>query len=143
MTRNVREFESGQPVTLGARVARLIYFVSLLLLLVGIFLEVFLAGEIMLVNASAINQHHQLGDVLALVPILILVTAFLSRFSRRLLIWSSVPAVLFSLQYIFLYGVDNLRLPLDLKALHAVNALVMFWVAQYLARIAWKIVRTR
>ena len=36
MTRNVREFESGQPVTLGARVARLVYFVSLLLLLVGI-----------------------------------------------------------------------------------------------------------
>jgi hypothetical protein len=143
VTRNVREYESGQPVTVAARIARLVYFISLLLLIVGIFLEVFFAGEIMLVNASAIVQHHQLGDLLALVPILILVTAFLSRLSRRMLIWSLVPAVLMSLQYIFLYGIDNLALPLDLKALHAVNALVMFWVAQYLARIAWKIVRAQ
>jgi hypothetical protein len=54
---------------------------------------------------------------------------------------SGLPAVLMALQYIFLYGIDNVGLPLDLKALHAVNALVMFWVAQYLARMVWKLMR--
>jgi hypothetical protein len=141
MSRNAREFASDQPVALVMRIARFGYFVSLLLLIAGIFLEVFFAGEIMLVNASALIQHRQLGELLSLVPIVILVTAFLSRFPRHLLIWSLVPAVLMSLQYIFLYGIDNFSLPLDLKALHAVNALVMFWVAQYLARIAWKLLR--
>ena len=136
-----REYESGEPVMPLVRLARLAYLVSILLLLLGIIAELFFAGEIMLVSASAIIQHRELGGWLSLVPIVILVTAFLSRLSRRMLIWSGVPAVLYSLQYIFLYGVDNLGLPLDLKALHAVNALVMFWVAQYLARIAWKLLR--
>ncbi|MEO8606268.1 MAG: DUF6220 domain-containing protein [Chloroflexota bacterium] len=143
MTRNVHEFESGQPVTILMRLARLVYLVSILLLIAGIFVEVFFAGESMLVNASAVIQHQQLGKLLSLVPILILVTAFLSRSPRRLLWWSGAPAVLMSLQYIFLYGIEGLTLPLELKALHAVNALVIFWVAQYLARSAWKLLRAR
>lgn len=143
MTRNVREFESNQPVTVSVRLARVAYFVSILLLIVGIFLEVFFAGEIMLVNASTLIQHRDFGQVLGLVPILIFVSALGARLPQRLLILSGLPAVLYAMQYIFLYGLGGLGLPLDLKALHAVNALVMFWVAQYLARIAWKIVRAR
>ena len=55
MSRNIREYESGQPVTILVRLARLGYFLSLLLLIVGIFVEVFFAGEIMMVNASAVG----------------------------------------------------------------------------------------
>lgn len=134
-------FKSGQSAPIGVRVARLVYFVSLLLLIMGIFLEVFFAGEVLLVSASALIPHRELGQMLGLVPILIFVTAFAARLPQRLLILSGLPAVLFALQYIFLYGIDNVGLPLDLKALHAVNALVMFWVAQYLAQAAWKLLR--
>jgi uncharacterized protein DUF6220 len=141
MTRSARDSKAKQPVTVLVRLARFGYFASLVLLIAGIFLEVFFAGEIMLVNASTLIQHRDLGQVLGLVPILIFVTALGARLPQRLLILSGLPAVLYAMQYIFLYGMGGLGLPLDLKALHAVNALVMFWVAQYLARIAWKLLR--
>lgn len=133
--------QAGQSITLGVRIARLVYLASLIVLIVGIFVEVFLAGEIMLVSAHALIQHRQLGELLSIVPVVTLVAAFFARFPGRLFLMSGLPAVLMALQYIFLYGIDNVGLPLDLKALHAVNALVMFWVAQYLARTAWKLLR--
>jgi hypothetical protein len=60
---------------------------------------------------------------------------------RRLLALSALPLVLFSLQYMFLYAVGNIGLPPAFRALHAVNALVMFWVAQYLAKSVWRLLR--
>jgi hypothetical protein len=116
-----RSSETQTPVTFPIWAARLGYLASLLLLMAGIVAEVYFIGAMLLVNASAVIQHQQLGQLLAVVPVVILVTAFLSRLPRRLLILSGLPNAL--------------------RALHAVNALVMFGVVEYLAKAAWKLLR--
>jgi hypothetical protein len=40
-----------------------------------------------------------------------------------------------------LYALVGMGLPTAFRALHAVNALVLFWIAQYLAKSAWRLLR--
>jgi hypothetical protein len=66
--------------------------------------------------------------------------AFTGRFPHQIRWLTIVVFVLYGMQYNFrqlgaLFGVPQLA------ALHAVNAVVLFWCATTLARQAWRIVR--
>jgi hypothetical protein len=130
-----------QPLSVLVRVARLGYFLSNVLFIAGIALQVFFAGATLLVNGSYLIQHRQFGEMLAAFPVIILVTAQVARLPRRLRLLSTLPLVLFILQYMFLYAVAGMGLPSSFRALHAVNALGLFWITQYLAKSAWRLLR--
>ena len=127
--------------TLLVRLARLAYFLGTVLFSSGIALQVFFAGATLLVNNSYLIQHRQFGEMLTAFPVVILVTALVGRLPRQLTLLSILPLVFFSLQYMFLYAIGSMGLPSRFRALHAVNALVLFWITQYLAKSGWRLLR--
>lgn len=123
------------------RGARLAYLVSTALFAGGVILQVFFAGATLLADASYLIQHRSFAHLLEPVTLAIPIIGLFARLPRRLLLLSWLPLVLFALQYVFLYAVPSAGLPTALRALHAVNALLIFWVALHLTNAAWGLVR--
>ncbi len=123
------------------QLARYAYLLSVVLFIGGIVLQVFFAGAALLVDPSYLIQHRSFAHALHLVTYVIPIIALLARLPLRLFLLSWLPLVLIMLQYVFVHAVPGLGLPMSLRALHAVNALVMFWVMLYLAGSTWRLVR--
>jgi hypothetical protein len=124
---------SIKPVSAFVRGARWVYFACVCVLVVGVVAQVFLAGASLLVGATYLGTHIMVGHMLGLITYVIPIVGLFGRLPRRYHVFNVLVFGLYALQYIFVEAV-----PLDsgmvvLRALHAVNALVIFWFGVFLA----------
>lgn len=115
---------------------RAAYVLVAALFIGAIALQVFFAGASVLVHPRYLGLHTTFGHVLQFFPIGLMVLSLGGRFPWRLLGLTALTFVLFALQYVFLWVVPAWGLP-ALRALHAVNALTLFWITLYLAQSVW------
>jgi hypothetical protein len=112
-------------------VARYAYVGLVWLFLVGVVIQVFLAGlGLFSSDPRDIALHVNLGWVLHLWPILILIAAAFGRVGRPTLLWVGALVATVLVQP-FLPGLAPTSALL--AALHLVNALLIFWIAVKLA----------
>jgi hypothetical protein len=130
-----------QSVSLFTKGARKIYALGATLFAASIVLQVFFAGLGVLVSAQYWGMHAAFGFIVGLFPLVLLPIGMIARLPWRLVALTALAFVLFVLQFVFLWVAPQIGLPL-LRALHAVNALAMFWLALDLSRQAWQAVRT-
>ena len=107
----------------------------------GVVLQVFVAGLALLVDPVRIAEHRAFGHLVLLIPYGMLAAGLLARLPRRLL---GLTALLVALR---LMHTAFVHVPADggasvLRALHPVNALLLFRLGLHLARAAGRVRRT-
>lgn len=134
---SIRQSEAVPGVAGWVRALRAVYLVCAALLTVGVIGQVFFAGAALLVNGRYLEMHRVLAHLIELLAMLTAVAGLLTRLSWRIQTLGLLFLLLMFAQYAFLYAMPALGLP-ALRALHAVNALVMFWVALRLGQRTWQ-----
>lgn len=120
------------------RVARWAYVILAWAFVIGLAVQVFLAGMAMFGGAADFEAHIGLGWLLHLVPLLILAAAALSRAGRRHWTWAlALAAVVFLVPIFVLARVGTPAI----AALHPVSAMVAFWLAVVVARHSLEVIR--
>ncbi len=109
------------------------------LFLACVVIQVFLAGLGVFAGSSNFEVHRNFGYIFGLLTIVMVVIAAIGRLGRRLIGLSALLVVLFTLQSVFIAFRDGLPAA---AALHPVNALAIFYVAQLVARDALQLART-
>lgn len=139
MTDTVDRQEAGRArhVSRFVRVLRVSYVLVAVCFAAAIAVQVFLAGAGVLVHPRYIGVHTRLGHVMHFFPLGLIVLSLAGRLPWRLIGLTTATLLLFALQYIFLWVIPALGVPL-LRALHAVNALALFWMALYLTQQVWR-----
>ena len=113
---------------------RLAFAITASAFLACVVLQVFLAGLGVFAGHSNFTLHRDFGYAFGWLTLILLVLAIVGRLDRWFIGASAVLLVLFALQSIFV----ALRTDLPgAAALHAVNALAIFWVAARLAIRSW------
>lgn len=112
--------------------------VAILFILCVIF-QVFMAGMGILVSGVWLSYHAVFGNLIILIPLLLLPLGLLARLPRSLNWLSGLLAVLALIQPMLLWR-KLFGLPL-LAALHPVNALLLFALTLFLAGRVWSLVR--
>jgi len=119
---------------LARRIARPIHVVVAWLFVIGLLVQVFLAGMGVFDGPSAFVTHRDTGYALTAVPVVLLITAFVGRFGR----WHVFAAVVmfgqFILQSLLVFQRDSVP---AIAALHPVNGFLIVLIASWLARDAW------
>ena len=125
-----------------ARVMRVLFVVFAWLFVLGILVQVFLAGLNIFAPSSSItwNLHINFAHLIEYLPLLMIICALLGRFPRTIWLWSLLLLAQFALQYVFIEVPPRINL-LVLSAFHPVNALVMFWVSIHVAWRASKLLK--
>ena len=123
-----------------ARWARIAYLLCAGLFAACVVVQVFFAGAGALAGSSYWSAHRGFGQAIQWLTVAMLVVGFFGRLPRRMHGQNVILLVLFVLQYIFLWVMPQIGLPV-LRALHAVNALGIFSLAMYLTRQAWQLAR--
>lgn len=135
---SIRQSQGAVPRVAGwVRALRAVYLVCAALLTAGVIGQVFFAGAALLVNGRYLEMHRVLAHLIELLAMLTAVAGLLTRLSWRIQTLGLLFLLLMFAQYAFLYAMPALGLP-ALRALHAVNALVMFWVALRLGQRTWQ-----
>ncbi|HEY3993869.1 MAG TPA: DUF6220 domain-containing protein [Ktedonobacteraceae bacterium] len=117
------------------RVMRILYIVSAWLFALCILIQVFLAGMGVFDSATWFSVHVAFAHNFEYIAVLLLILSLLGRFPRAIPLLSLLLIVQFALQYAFVQLSGQLGV-LFLAAFHPVNAVVMFWVTQHVARRA-------
>jgi hypothetical protein len=128
---------AGKPISSLVRGARLVYYASTVLMLAGVVLQIFFAGATLLVDSSFLEVHRNFAHVLELFAILLPILALLARQPWRITLLSLLPFFLIGTQYVYLFALTGMGLPLWTRGLHAVNAIVIYWLMLRLSRTAW------
>ena len=102
----------------------------------GVALQVYFAGAGILVDPSYFGWHVTFAHLLETLFLVLIIAGLLGRVGRNALGWTGLLFLLYGLQYAFINGFDG-----PLRALHAVNALVMLLVALHLGRRQWRILQ--
>ncbi|MCC6455789.1 MAG: hypothetical protein IT328_12635 [Caldilineaceae bacterium] len=123
------------------RSARGLYYAWTVLFIAGVVLQVFFAGASLLVNSAYLEYHRVFAHILELFAMLLPLLALVARQPWRITLLSLLPFVLIAMQYVFLWALTGMGLPLWTRGLHAVNALVIYWVMLRLSRSAWQLWR--
>lgn len=127
---------SGYPSMLS----RYAFIVLAWLFLACVVVQVFLAGLGVFAGVENFEIHRNFGYIFGWLTILMLVVALVGRLGRTFAGWSGVLLVLFALQSVFV----ALRADLPaVAALHPVNAIAIFWVAQHVARASLSLLPAR
>jgi hypothetical protein len=116
---------TASPSTLVTRSRQVLAFLAGTFL-VGVVLQVFLAGLGLFDDADRWGDHETFGHILGLVTYVLWIPAVLGRGGIRLIGGAVLLFVLYFLQYAFV-GSDEPAV----KALHPVNALALFSVAAW------------
>lgn len=136
---NSTESQIAEPQVSGiVRGARYLYTFVAILLMAGIALQVYFAGAALLVDSGYLETHRMFAHVLELFALVLPVVVIFSRLGWRIGLTSLLPFFLIAMQYVFLWALVGMGLPTWTRGLHAVNALVIFWVALYLTTSAWR-----
>ena len=119
---------------------RRLYFLAAALVGVCVVVQVFFAGAAVLVDPAYWVTHRAFGGAIDGIVFLLMLVGLTTRLPWRLQALGGSLYVLMILQYLFLYLMPRIGAPL-LRALHAVNALVLFSVAVMLAFQIWRHLR--
>jgi hypothetical protein len=113
------------------RAARWAYVILAWAFLLGLLAQVFVAGLGMFAGDENWETHIGLGWTIHLLPLLVLLAAWLSRAGRRHWQWAlALAAVVFVIPIFALFRADT---PV-LAALHPVGAMIAAWLAIVVAR---------
>lgn len=115
-------------------VARTVYVVLTWLFVVGLLVQVFLAGRGVFDNPLLFGTHRDFGYVLSIVPILLLIVGLVAGVGRRLSAFAIVAFLLFLLQSVLVAARDSSP---TIAALHPVNGFLLLLIAIDMAREAW------
>ncbi len=118
--------------------ARYVYLALVWLYLVGILVQVFLAGMGLFGGGRDFEPHIGLGWLLHLVPILLLIAAAVAKVGPRLIWWNVTLLVVQFIQPILALARHDAPV---VAAFHPVLALVIFWLALTIGLMAWQLVR--
>jgi hypothetical protein len=121
------------------KVSQIIYLASSSLFLIGVSIQVFLAGMVVVALEMGWGSHRDLGHGLALPLLVMLITAYLGRLPRKMkwMTW-----LLFGVYVVQADVIIFMRQSLPVvSAFHPVMALVDFALAAFLVYQAWKLVR--
>ncbi len=122
------------------RAARWAYALLACAFVVGLAVQIFLAGMGIFGGTPNFEAHVGLGWLLHLVPLLILAAAALSRGGRRHWGWAlALAAVVFVVPIVVLMRQDAPAI----AALHPVAAAISFWLSIVVARHSLELVRDR
>lgn len=109
------------------------------LIVAAIVTQVFLAGMNVFVRPNWLGTHIQLGHTIGGLIALLVVLGFVGRFPGRIRWLTVVTLALFAIQYNHRRIAGLVNLP-PLAAIHAVNALVLFWCITTVLRWARQVV---
>ena len=118
--------------------ARFVYLAMVWAYVVGILVQVFLAGMGLFGVARDFQPHVELGWILHLVPILLLIIAAVARVGSRLIRWNVALLVVQFIQPILALARHDVP---AVAAFHPVLALIVFWLALTVGLMAWRLVR--
>ena len=121
------------------KISRFVYLAASSLFLIGVTLQVFLAGMVVVALQGGWASHRDLGHTLALPLLIMLVTAYLSRLpcNMKWLTWLIFGVYVIQADVI-IFMRDSMPF---VSAFHPVLALVDFVLAASLVYQAWKLVR--
>jgi putative tricarboxylic transport membrane protein len=104
------------------------------LFVVGVLIQVYIAGMAVFVNPARWNLHASFVHVIEWIPLVMLVLSFPGRLPRELKLLPVGLFVLIIVQYATALGFSDSLV----AAIHPVNALVIFGVAVVTTRRAWR-----
>lgn len=107
------------------------------LLAVAVLIQVFLAGSGLFGEPSGWSTHRMFGMMLSLGPFVLLALGVAARLPGRTLLMTGLLLVLFALQPVLILGPGLSELP-ELKALHVVNAVLIFALTALLGQQVWR-----
>ena len=120
------------------RAARWAYVILAWVFLLGLAAQVFVAGLALFAGGENWETHVNLGWIIHLLPILVLLAAWLSRAGRRHWQWAlALAVVVFVIPLLALFRADTPAL----AALHPVGAMIAAWLAIVVARQSLDVVR--
>ena len=118
--------------------ARYAFLALVWIYLAAIVVQVFLAGIGLFGAGKDFGNHVNLGWILHLVPVPLLLVAWVARVGSRLIWWTVALLVVQGIQPLL----PGLRTDLPLAAaLHPVLAMIIFWLALTIGLQAWRLVR--
>ena len=124
--------EARRPRT-GAPGTRTVFLLLVCIFIGGVVLQVFLAGLGVLVEPARLADHRAAGHLVLLIPYGMLVVGLFARLRRRTLALTVILVLLAIAHDALLYVPAGNQVEF-LRALHPVNALILFWIAVHLAR---------
>jgi uncharacterized protein DUF6220 len=130
---------------LGPKIAwmgRVLYLLGAALFAACVVLQVFFAGAGVLVHPSYWSMHRSFGAIVVPLSFALLPIGIVGWLPWRMHALNLLVIVLFVMQFIFLWVLGKAVGVPALRALHAVNALALFWLTLHLTRSAWRLLRT-
>jgi hypothetical protein len=115
-------------------IARTVYVVLTWLFVIGLLVQVFLAGRGVFDNPLLFGTHRDFGYLLEIVPALLLIVGLVAGVGRRLSAFAIVAFLLFLLQSVLVAARDSSP---TIAALHPVNGFLIVLIAIAMAREAW------
>jgi hypothetical protein len=119
---------------MARRIARSAHLFVAWLLVVGLVVQVFLAGLGVFAGASNFATHRDTGYLLQLLPFLLIIAAVVGRLGRRHIVLALVIFALFFVQSILVAMRDSTP---AIAAVHPVNGFLILYLAIQVARDAW------
>jgi hypothetical protein len=124
----------GSRLSTRVRWARYGYVLFAGLFVVCVLIQVYIAGMAVFIDPANWDLHMTFIHVFELVPIIMLVLAFVGRVPRKLK-WLPVGLfLLIMVQYATAEGFSDSLV----VAIHPVNALVIFWMGMITTRMSWR-----
>jgi hypothetical protein len=119
------------------KISRFVYLVSAWLFVVGVLVQVFLAGMVVVAFQIGWNDHRTLGSVLGLLLVVMIILQYLGGLPKSLkrMTWALFGVYLLQVILISLRGLVPV-----ISAFHPVLALVDFVMGLALGRSAWQLV---
>ncbi len=129
-----------RPVGSIARFARVALWATASAFVICIVLQFSFAGLGALASPRYWALHSTFGNAIAPLALLVPFVALFARLPWRLMLLSALVYVMFAFQFVALYLLPRTGV-IELRALHAVNALVLLWIGLTVARGAWRLWR--
>ncbi len=127
---------SSSSVTLSGfvRGARWAYVGVVGIFLASIVVQVFFAGAGALVGPQWWASHETVGHIIDLIVLAMFIVGLFGRLPWRMHGFNLLVYVLYIMQYVYLWVLPDVTGVPVVRALHAVNALALFWLGLYLLR---------
>ena len=121
------------------KVSRIVYLAASTLFLVGVSLQVFLAGMVVVALRTGWGNHRDLGHALALPLLIMLLTAYLGRLPSKIkwMTWLLLGVYIIQADVIIFMRASYPYV----SAFHPVLALVDFGLGAFLVYQVWKLVQ--
>jgi hypothetical protein len=116
------------------QIARTLHLAVAWLLVVGLVVQIFLAGLGVFAGRPNFETHRTVGFLLQVLPLAMAITAWVGKLGRRHIVLAIVIFVLFFVQSFLLLARGSVP---AIAALHPVNGFFMAWLAVWVARDAW------